>query len=109
NPYHRKEIQSFSLIGLSLKFFFKDKNEEEIANFITDYFDTDLNAKRFVSYCELIESKLSKYFSSDSVANMLNRIYSHFGKNLNEKILFNVWKLKRFKLISYNEMDDYEI
>ena len=36
NPYHRKEIQSFSLVGISLKYFFKDKNEEEISNFIIE-------------------------------------------------------------------------
>ena len=29
NTYHRKEIQSFSLIGLSIKQFFKEKSEEE--------------------------------------------------------------------------------
>ncbi len=109
NPYHHKEIQSFSLIGLSLKYFFKDKSEEEISNYITDYFDTELDTKHFIIYCELFENMLSKYFSSDVSSNILNKIFSHFGNNLNEEILFNVWKQKKFKFISYNEMDDYEI
>lgn len=109
NPYRHKEIQSFSLIGLSLKYFFKDKNEEEISNFITDYFDNDLETKHFISYCELLESRLPKHFPNDAVTNILNCVFSHFGKNLNEEILFNVWKQKKFKFISYDEMDDYEI
>lgn len=109
NPYRHKEIQSFSLIGLSLKYFFKDKSEEEISNFITDYFDTDLDTKLFISYCEMFENRLPKNFSSDVVTTILNSVFSHFGKNLNEEILFNVWKQKKFKFISHNEMDDYEI
>ncbi len=28
---------------------------------------------------------------------------------MNEEILFNVWKQKKFGLISYDEMDEYEI
>lgn len=109
NPYRHKEIQSFSLIGLSLKYFFKDKNKEEISNFITHYFDNDLETKHFISYCELLESKLPKHFPNDVVTNILNSVFSYFGKNLNEEILFNVWKQKKFKFISYDEMDDYEI
>jgi cold shock CspA family protein len=109
NPYQLKEIKSFSLIGLSLKYFFKDKSKEEISNFITDYFDTDLETKQFISYCELIESRLPKHFPNDVVTTILNSVFSHFGKNLNEEILFNVWKQKKFKFISYDEMDDNEI
>lgn len=109
NSYHRKETQSFSLIGLSLKYFFQEKNEEEISNFITDYFDNDLETKHFISYCELIENRISKHFSSDISVNILNNVFSHFGKSLNEELLFSVWKEKKFKFISYNEMDDYEI
>lgn len=109
NPYRHKEIQSFSLISLSLKYFFKDKSEQEISNFITDYFDNDLETKHFISYCELLESRLPKHFPNDVVTTILNSVFSHFGKNLNEEILFNVWKQKKFKFISYDEMDDYEI
>ncbi len=109
NPYRHKEIQSFSLIGISLKYFLKDKSEEEISNFITDYFDTDLDTKHFISYCELIENRISKHFSSDTSINILNNVFSHFGNNLNEELLFTVWKQKKFKFISYNEMEDYEI
>lgn len=109
NSYHRKETRSFSLIGLSLKYFFQDKSEEEISKVIIDYFNNDLDTKQFISYCELIENRLSKHFSNDISINILNNIFSHFGKNLDEELLFTVWKEKKFKYISYNEMDDYEI
>jgi len=109
NPYNRKEICSFSLIELSVKYFFKDKNEEEISNHIIDYFDNELDTKQFISYCELIEDSLQKHFSNEMSTNIQNIIFSHFGKNLNEEILFNVWMQKKFKFISYNEMKDHEI
>lgn len=109
NPYHRKEIQSFSLIELSLKYFFQNKNYEETSNLITNYFDNDLEINQFISYCELIENRLPKHFPNDISTKILNKIFSHFGNNLNEEILFSIWKQKKFKFISYNEMDDYEI
>ena len=35
--YHRKELQSFSLIAVSLKSFFQDKSDEEISNSIIEF------------------------------------------------------------------------
>lgn len=109
NKYYSKEIQSFSLVKISLKYFFKDKKEEEISNLIIDYFDNDLAPDLFISYCELIEDRIPKHLSSEIASNILNRVFSHFGKNLNEELQFRVWIQKKFKFISYNEMDDYEI
>jgi len=109
NPYHRKEIQSFSLMGLSLKYFLQDKSGEEILNFITNYFDSDLEAKHFISYCELIENRIKKHLPNEIATNILSSSFSHFGNNLNGEILFEVWKQKKFKFISYIDKDDYEI
>jgi len=109
NLYHHKEIKLFNLIELSLKYFFREKSEYEISNFITDYFDTDLDTKNFILYCELFENSLPNHFSIDIASNILKRVFSHFGNNLNEELLFTVWKQKKFKFISHNEMDDYEI
>lgn len=108
-PYHRKEIRTFSLIEISLKYLFKDKNEEEISNYIIDYFDNDLDPKLFISYCELIEDRLPKLISTDIASNIFNKVFSHFGENLNEQLIFYVWKQRKFKFISRNGMDDYEI
>lgn len=109
NPYHRKEIQSFSLTGLSLKYFLKDKSVTEITNFITDYFDNDLEIKHFIAYCELLENRIKKHLPDESATNILNSAFSYFGNNLSEEILFEVWKQKKFKFISYIDKDDYEI
>ncbi len=98
-----KKIQSFSLIKTSLYYFFKEKKEEEIQNFIIDYFDNELDSKNFVLYSELIENCISKCFSNDISVNLLKNVFSHFGENLDVEIVFNVWKHKKFKYISRNE------
>jgi len=109
NPYHRKEIQSVSLIELSVKQLFKEKSETEITSIIIDYFDNDLETEHFISYCELIDNKVTKYFPSEIAANILNKVFSHFSKDLNEEIFFKVWKHRNFKFISYIDKDEYEI
>lgn len=109
NKYHRKEIQTFSLILLSLKYFFHDKNEEEISNFIIDYYDNDLDIKNFILFCGIIENRLLTNFSKEIASNILNKVFCYFGNNLDDELLYIVWKHKKFKFISYNEKDDYEI
>lgn len=109
NTYHRKEIQSFSLIELSTKQYCKEKSEEELTTIVVDYFDNDLDAKYFIPYCELIDQRLTNHFLIEKSSDILNKVFSHFGENLNEEILFRVWKQKKFKFISYTDNDDYEI
>jgi len=108
NPY-RREIQSFSLIDLSTKQFFNDKSENEITTAIIDYFDNYLDNKYFILYCKLIENMIKEQFSDEISANILKKVFYHFGENLNEEILFNVWKEKRFKYIYYTDNEEYEI
>lgn len=109
NIYHKKELQSFSLIELSLKYFFKNKSEEEISNFIINYFENNLIQNHFISYCQIIETSLSKYLTENSSNNIQKIIFSHFGNKLKGEALFNVWKEKKFKFISYSDDEEYEI
>ncbi|MBA3985220.1 MAG: hypothetical protein H0X63_01240, partial [Flavobacteriales bacterium] len=76
---------------------------------ITDYSDNELETKHFILFCELIENRIKKHLSDEIATNILNKSFSHFGNNLNEEILFEVWKQKKFKFISYIDKDDYEI
>ena len=108
-PFHRKENQTFSLMYLSAEQFCINKSEVEIRNIVIDYFDNDLDSNHFVAYCEFVEKVLTKYFSKEISTNVINDVFSHFGKNLDESILFQVWKKKKFKFISYTEFDEYEI
>jgi len=108
NSYHRKEIQSFSLIGLATKQFFIGKNEIELANILTDYFDKTLDTKNFIAYCELIENGITKGFPNENLT-ILNKIFLHFGQHLNDEIVFKTWKHKKIKYISYTDIDNYEI
>ncbi|MFC3198113.1 hypothetical protein ACFOET_10875 [Parapedobacter deserti] len=108
NPYYRRETQNFSLIALSIEQFLKGKAESEIVSIVTEYFDNGLNPDHFISYGEHIESAITKVFPNSS-SNMLNKVFVHFRENLNEEILFAVWKKKKFRFISYSDKDDYEI
>jgi cold shock CspA family protein len=109
NQYRRKEIHPFSLIELSLKHFLKNKSENEITAAIIDFFESELNSDHFIQYCDILENGLKKQLPVDTANKLLDAAYSYFGKNLNESILFKVWKERKFKYISYNDKDDYEI
>jgi cold shock CspA family protein/ribosomal protein L37AE/L43A len=109
NKYHRKEIQSLSLVGISLTYFFKNKNVEELKNIIIEYFHNDLDSKHFIQYCEQISKALPKYYTNKAVNSIQDSLFTYFGNNLNDKLLFNVWKEKKFKFIAYNELVDHEI
>jgi ''Cold-shock'' DNA-binding domain. len=108
NPYYRRETQNFSLIALSIEQFLRGKAETEIVSIITEYFDNGLNPEHFISYGEYVESGIVKVFP-DSSSNILNKVFVHFRNNLNEEILFAIWKKKKFRYISYADKDDYEI
>lgn len=109
NKYHHKEIRSFSLMKIALKHYLSNKNEEEIENVAIDYFNNDLDKNQFLLYCELIEFSISRCFSEEKSNNIQNKIFYYFGQNITEELLFVVWKKMKFKFISYNDMDDYEI
>jgi len=108
-PVNGKDNRMFSLVELSAKQFFKGKNETEISKVIIDYFDNELDKNFFVAYCELVEKNITKIFHKDTSTIILNEIFSHFGKNLNDEILFQVWKNKNFEYISYTDTEEYEI
>jgi len=109
SPYVRKESKLYSVKDLSAKQLFRRKNESEISSMITDYFDNNLNKSLFIKYCEFIENTIIKNIKSEKASTLLSDIYSHFGNNLNEGILFHTWKTKKFKFISYTDANEYEI
>lgn len=109
NPYVRKETNSYSVKDLSAKQLFRGKNESEISSMITDYFDDNLKKSLFINYCEFIENRIIKNIDSEKATTVLTAIYSHFGNNLNEDILFHTWKTKNFKFISYTNANESKI
>ncbi|RXM43916.1 cold-shock protein [Flavobacterium sp. YO12] len=109
NPYSRKETREASLMGLSLKYFFRDKTDLEIINQIISFFDNGLRTEHFIAYCELIESKSALNMPPQNMAAVLSIAFDYFGKNLNEEMLFAVWKQKKFKYLARTDKDDYEI
>jgi len=109
NPYSYRETNPYSLMHLSAIQLFRGKSEDEILAMITDYFDENLNKEHFIRYCELIKKSVTKSINSEKATVLLANVYAHFGNNLDEDILFNVWKNKAFPFIAYTDADDYEI
>ena len=109
NPFHYKETNSYSLKELSAKQLIKIISENEISRMITNYFDFKLNKKLFICYCDFIEKRITKNIEKDKANSILAEIYSHFGKNLNNEIIFSIWKTKSYKYIAYNEENEFEI
>jgi cold shock CspA family protein len=103
------EYKSFSIIEISAQQYFEGKDEKELIKIITHYFDNDLDDNYFIQYCEHIEFLIKRNFSKETSTNMLDQIFSHFGKNRTEQILFDVWKQKKFKFISLTDQFDIEI
>lgn len=109
NPYHYNEMRSFSLKELAIKQFVNGKSESELSGIITEYYDSDLNSKKFIPYCNLIEKIINNELEGERAKSILDNIYTYFRNNLNEEILFYTWKSKQFKFISYIDTDEYEI
>jgi len=109
NIKNKKEVITFSLLHLAAQQYFIDKSEQEIIKTIIDYFDTHLDAANFISYCEQFEYRIIKDFPDEISTRMLDNIFSYFRDKLNESVLFEVWKHKKFKYILYNDNNDYEI
>lgn len=109
NSYHHNEMRNLSLKELAVKQFIKGKSESELFGIITKYYDSDLNSKKFISYCNLIEKIINNELEGERAKSILDNIYTYFRNNLNEEILFYTWKSKQFKFISYTDTDEYEI
>jgi hypothetical protein len=109
NSFYKREIQSVNLMVLFITKLFKDKNEDEFTKTVIDYYNEELEKKYFISYCELIENLLLNYIFKEKSSIILKNIYTYFGDNQNEEMLYELWKTKKFKFISYVENKDYEI
>jgi hypothetical protein len=109
NPYHRKEVNAYSIKELAANQLFREKSEDEIIKMVIDYFESSLDKNLFILYCKFVEKIMKKYFVTGKAAKLLATIYNHFGNNLNEVILFRTWKSKAFKFIAFNDTADFQI
>jgi len=121
NSYKRKEINDISLIKVSLKKIKEKVNEDELYNFLKIYYSTDLDYNYFIDYCEFINKvypRISSLFIRQTKRNNSNEelspnraklLFEYFGENLNEQVLFEVWRAKKNEFIGRNKDDDYEI
>ena len=107
--YYIQVPESRSLMYHSTKQLLGAINAKEAANVIIDYFDKNLDKKLFITYCEFIDNLISKIAKSEKAVIFLKHIYTHFGNNMNEEMLFHAWKRNSLKFVSYTDDMEYEI
>lgn len=88
---------------------FRVLNINDVENEIAEYFENYLNKKFYIQYCEYIEGRLHRVYPNKQASFIFKNIISRFIGNFNEKILFLVWKNKKFRYILYDDNIDYEI
>lgn len=102
-------IRTINLQAQAIDQFLKRRTESEVVDTIIDFYDADTDAKRFLALSEMLDVTVTKNYTTEIATKILTEIFSHFGSNLNEEILFNVWKKRKFKYLALNENGDYEI
>lgn len=122
NPYLRIELRDVVVKISAKNQLFEKLDVKVIKSYIIDYFEKELNMQSFITFCEFIEKGFRKTyylpvkfgdteeircgFSEDS---LLSQIYTHFRSNLNDRILFDVWKSKKYKYLAYANREDCQI
>lgn len=104
------DSSSFNVLDIGLKRIFNN-NKINLLGLLTDSFNTITESIidfDFISYFKLI-TKYAKDFTPSDGADLLSDLYQFYGDNLNEEMLFAVWKTKNFHYINKTEFDDYEI
>lgn len=105
----KTDIHYLSIIKTSLRFYFRQSTIQELIDLIVYFFNDKLDKFYFIEFCSLLEDCINEEYDAVNSNLFLSKIFTHFGENINTEMLFKVWKQKKFKFISYNEMDDYEI
>ena len=82
---------------------------QAVVEMIIDYFDELVDNDGFLIYAQFVEHIILKTFDKVAATSVLNQIYDHFNANLDQDLLFMVWKSKAFRFIRYSDGMDYEI
>jgi cold shock CspA family protein len=111
-PYKTNEIVTFDVFELGLKRLCLRVDAPEMISYLNEYFSSIIVNKipeSFIDIFKALEPLLKKLIGNSFP---IEQSYTHFGKNLNEEILFRVWEKMEFRLIGYEVVDnreDYEI
>lgn len=98
-----------SLAELAAYQYLNGKSREQIFQEVTSYFTTKLPDDKFLFYGEFLEKVFTRSMGLEKRNELLTRIFSFFGKHVNERKLFLVWKSTKFRYIGHLEADDFEI
>lgn len=98
-----------SLAELAAYQYLNGKSREQIFQEVTDYFTSKLPDDQFLFYGEFLEKVFTRSMGLEKRNELLSRIFDFFGKHVNERKLFIVWKSTKFRYIGHIEADDFEI
>jgi len=85
------------------------KSKDQIFKEVTAYFSSRLADDNFLLYAEFIEKAFTRSMGLEKRNELLSAIFNFFGENINERKLFLVWKLAKFRYIGHVDADDFEI
>lgn len=110
NPYTTHELRTVNILKQGVSNILKNNDKDEVFNKITEYFEESLDNNLFLNFCEHIENAVFETFN-DKVASkeFVDKLFDHFGNNLNQEILFSCWKSQKFNFIGYNDSLDFQI
>lgn len=123
NSYKRKEDRYFPLTKRTFNRIKEKVGADKLFEFFKGYYDSDLDYSYFNSYCQFLNEVYPKEVSWDFLLgldyepekeekyqkNNAELLFEYFGENLNEEVLFQVWKSKKFEFIGREKEGDYEI
>lgn len=98
-----------SLAELAAYQYLNGKSREQIFQEVTSYFTSKLPDEKFLFYGEFLEKVFTRSMGLEKRNELLSRIFDFFGKHVNERKLFLVWKSTKFRYIGHLEADDFEI
>jgi len=87
----KKRILKISLVRTSLEHIKRNAGEDQVIQYLKQYYDKGLNYEHFIKYCELIEELLSQPQTKD--------LFIFFGKKSNKRVAYEVWEAEKYKYL----------
>lgn len=108
-PYYRKNVLLVSLVDEAISQFIENRSSGEIIKVFTESINEELDSNLFILYCERIEKLINKFYSAEESSMILENVFNYFSNKLNDELLFEVWKQKKYRFVSYFSKDEFEI
>lgn len=103
------KIEHLSILQSIFKCAFLGEKVSVVIESINKYFINNSDQLSFIDYAEFFQQNLEKALGAEKTEIILPEITSVFRDNLSEDILFDIWKVRKFSLIGFEDEKDFEI